>query len=153
MLGIFQPVHYEDVLVVRVRELAPKEVWSNATTRSTSSKRMLDANRVKILKFFSHLARRAGETPWRPSPDPKENRWIQGRRPGRPGALGRYTRLLRAALTATSTPWAPWYMVPADDKKARDYYIARTVVDTLDGLGLKYPKASKEVLKLKRKLK
>ena len=41
----------------------------------------------------------------------------------------------------------------ADDKKARDDYIARTVVDTLEGLGLKYPKASKEVLKLKRKLK
>ena len=52
-----------------------------------------------------------------------------------------------------STPWAPWYVVPADDKKARNYFIARTVVETLEGLGLQYPKADREVLKLKRKLK
>ena len=64
-----------------------------------------------------------------------------------------YTKAYRDALRLCSTPWAPWYVVPANDKKARNYYIARTVVDTLEGMGLRYPKADKEILKLKKKLK
>ena len=64
-----------------------------------------------------------------------------------------YTNAYRDALRLCSTPWAPWYVVPGDDNKARNYLIARTVVDTLEGLGLKYPKADRDVLKLKRKLK
>jgi len=154
MLGIFNRSHYEDVLVVRVRELAPKEVWSKRYDQINEFEQMLDANRVKILKFFLHISRDEQAKRMRDRlSDPTENWKFRAGDLEDRALWDEYTKAYRDALRLCSTPWAPWYMVPADDKKARDYYIARTVVDTLDGLGLKYPKASKEVLKLKRKLK
>ena len=154
ILGIFNRSHYEDVLVVRVRELAPKEVWSKRYDQINEFERMLDDNRVKILKFFLHISRdEQGKRMRDRLSDPTENWKFRAGDLEDRALWDEYTKAYRDAVRLCSTPWAPWYVVPADDKKARDYYIARTVVDTLDGLGLKFPKANKEVLKLKRKLK
>src|SRR5215210_7978003 len=57
-----------------------------------------------------------------------------------------YTAAYRDAMRRCSTRWAPWYVVPADDKKVRNYLIARTVADTLRSLDLRWPKADPEVL-------
>ena len=154
MVGIFNRSHYEDVLVVRVKNIVPKAVWSKRYDEINEFERMLDNNRVKILKFFLHVSRdeQLKRLKDRLS-DPTEN-WKF-----RVGDLvdrklwDDYTKAYRDALRQCSTPWAPWYVVPANDKKARNYLIARTVVETLDNLGLKYPVADKEVLKLRRKLK
>jgi PPK2 family polyphosphate:nucleotide phosphotransferase len=154
LIGIFNRSHYEDVLVVRVKELVPKEVWSKRYDQINEFEHMLDHNRVKIIKFFLHVSRDEQAKRLRDRlSDPKAN-WKF-----RVGDLDdrelwdEYTKAYRDALRLCSTPWAPWYLVPADDKKARNYYIARTVVDTLEGLGLKYPKADRKVLKMRRTLK
>jgi polyphosphate kinase 2 (PPK2 family) len=57
MVGIFNRSHYEDVLVVRVKNIVPKPVWSKRYDEINEFERMLDDNRVKILKFFLHVSR------------------------------------------------------------------------------------------------
>jgi polyphosphate kinase 2 (PPK2 family) len=59
-----------------------------------------------------------------------------------------YTDAYESALKHTSTKWAPWYVVPADDKDVRDWLVARTIADALDKLDLKYPSADPAVLAL-----
>ena len=152
--GIFNRSHYEDVLVVRVKNLVPKPVWSKRYDQINEFERMLDDNRVKILKFFLHVSRDEQTKRLRDRlSDPKENWKFRAGDLADRELWDEYTKAYRDALRQCSTAWAPWYVVPADDKKARNYLIARTVVETLDNMGLRYPRADREVLKLKRKLK
>jgi PPK2 family polyphosphate:nucleotide phosphotransferase len=154
MLGIFNRSHYEDVLVVRVKDLVPKAVWSKRYDRINEFEQMLDDNRVKIIKFFLNISRDEQAKRMRDRlSDPKKNWKFRAGDLDDRELWDEYTKAYRDALRLCSTPWAPWYVVPADDNKARNYYIARTMVDTLEGLGLRYPKADKAALKLKRKLK
>ena len=60
-----------------------------------------------------------------------------------------YTTAYEDALSTCSTKWAPWYVVPSDDKRARNYLVMKTIVDKLETLELQYPPAPKEVLALK----
>ena len=154
MVGIFNRSHYEDVLVVRVKDIVPKPVWSKRYDQINDFERMLDDNRVKILKFFLNVSpdEQAKRLRDRLSDPTKNWKFRAGDLDDR-DLWDEYTKAYRDALKNCSTPWAPWYVVPADDKKARNYFIARTVVDLLENLGLRYPKADREVLKLKKKLK
>jgi PPK2 family polyphosphate:nucleotide phosphotransferase len=154
MIGIFNRSHYEDVLVVRVKDLVPKPVWSKRYDQINEFERMLDDNRVKILKFFLNISRDEQAERLRDRlSDPTKNWKFRAGDLDDRDLWDEYTKAYRDALKNCSTPWAPWYVVPADDKKARNYLIARTVVDLLDNLGLRYPKADRDVLKLKKKLK
>lgn len=150
MIGIFNRSHYEDVLVERVRGMAPKQVWLNRYRQINDFERMLVENHVVILKFFLHVSRdeQRRRLMARLS-DPTKN-WkfdagdLEDRR-----HWHRYTAAYRDALRRCSTPWAPWYFVPADDKKVRNWLIAGQIVKTLEGLKLRYPKGDPEILKLK----
>jgi PPK2 family polyphosphate:nucleotide phosphotransferase len=154
MIGIFNRSHYEDVLVVRVKDLVPKAVWSKRYDQINEFERMLDDNRVKIIKFFLNVSRDEQAKRLRDRlSDPKKNWKFRAGDLDDRDLWDEYTKAYRDALRLCSTPHAPWYVVPADDNKTRNYYVARTMVDTLDGLGLRYPKADREARKLKRKLK
>lgn len=154
MIGIFNRSHYEDVLVVRVKDLVPKPVWSKRYDQINEFERMLDDNRVKILKFFLNISRDEQAERLRDRlSDPTKNWKFRAGDLDDRDLWDEYTKAYRDALKNCSTPWAPWYVVPADDKRARNYLIARTVVDLLENLGLRYPKVDRDVLKLKKKLK
>jgi len=154
MLGIFNRSHYEDVLVVRVKNIVPKQVWSKRYDQINEFEHMLDDNRVKVLKFFLHISREEQTKRLRDRlSDPTKNWKFRAGDLDDRDLWDDYTKAYRDAIRQCSTPWAPWYVVPADDKKARNYLIARTMVETLDNLGLRYPKADPDVLKLRRKLK
>jgi PPK2 family polyphosphate:nucleotide phosphotransferase len=154
MVGIFNRSHYEDVLVVRVKDLVPKPIWSKRYDQINEFEQLLDENRVKVLKFFLHISREEQTRRLRDRlSDPRKNWKFRAGDLDDRDLWDEYTKAYRDALRQCSTPWAPWYVVPADDKKARNYFIAKTVVETLEGLGLRYPKADREVLKLRRKLK
>ena len=154
MIGIFNRSHYEDVLVVRVKNIVPKQVWSRRYEQINEFEHMLDDNRVKVLKFFLHVSRDEQTKRLRDRlSDPAKNWKFRAGDLDDRNLWGDYTKAYRDAIRQCSTPWAPWYVVPADDKKARNYLIARTMVETLDNLGLRFPKADPDVLKLRRKLK
>jgi PPK2 family polyphosphate:nucleotide phosphotransferase len=149
-IGIFNRSHYEDVIAVRVKRLAPTSVWRARYEQINNFEKMLSANGVTILKFFLHISRAEQKARLIDRlEDPTEN-WkfrsgdLDDRR-----RWGAFTSAYRDALTRCSTKWAPWYVVPADSKTARNYLITRTLNETLQRLRLRYPQAAPEVLRLK----
>jgi PPK2 family polyphosphate:nucleotide phosphotransferase len=146
MIGIFNRSHYEDVLVDRVRLGMPKRVYTARYDQINDFERMLSANGTVILKFFLHVSRAEQRTRLqeRLKDETKNWKFNAGDLDDRARWSG-YTAAYRDMFLACSTKWAPWYLVPADDKQFRNWLIARRIADTLDGLGLRYPGASDEV--------
>jgi PPK2 family polyphosphate:nucleotide phosphotransferase len=141
MMAIFNRSHYEDVLVVRVHELVPEAVWSARYEQINDFEKMLVGNGTVILKFFLHVSR--GEQTKRLRErveDPSKNWKFSAGDLDERALWDKYTEAYRDALRKCSTEWAPWYVVPADSNKARNYLIARRIVDTLEALDLEYPK-------------
>jgi len=131
-VAIFNRSHYEDVLVVRVHDLVPPEVWQRRYEMINSFERLLADNNTIILKFFLHISKQeqkkrllARETDplkaWKISDsDWKERDYWDD-----------YQSAYEVVLNRCSAPHAPWYVVPADRKWFRDYAIAHTIVETL----------------------
>ncbi len=149
MIGIFNRSHYEDVLVVRVKELVPREVWAQRFDQINAFEKHLSQNNVIILKFFLHISREEQAERFRERlADPTKNwKFREGDLKDR-ALWDDYTKAYRDALQKCSTPWAPWYVVPANHKSTRNLMITETINARLRALKLKYPRVSSEVLKL-----
>ncbi|MCB1054281.1 MAG: polyphosphate kinase 2 family protein [Acidobacteria bacterium] len=141
MIGIFNRSHYEDVLVVRVRKLAPEEVWRARYEQINQFEKLLSDNGVAVVKLFLHIspeeqAERLRERQTRPDKQWKFN----------PGDLEDralwhdFQTAYEDALTLCNTAWAPWYVVPADRKWFRNLAVSRILLDVFEGLELAFPK-------------
>lgn len=153
VIGIFNRSHYEDVLIVRVRKLVAETVWSRRYSHINDFERMLTDSGVTILKFFLHISKKEQKERLEERlKDPSKN-WKFN-----PGDLEEralwddYTEAYRDMLARCSTEWAPWFMVPADKKTARDVMVAEVVVRTLEKLDPQFPRANPEVLKLVKEI-
>ncbi|MGV3707368.1 MAG: PPK2 family polyphosphate kinase [Gemmatimonas sp.] len=146
MIGVFNRSHYEDVLVVRVRGLATKAVWKERYEQINNFEAMLAANDVVIRKCFLHVSR--DEQKERLSErlaDPQKNwKFRLGDLDDR-NLWDDYTAAYEDALSKCSTKHAPWYVVPADSKAVRNYLVTRLMVETLEGMDLRYPAMAPEV--------
>lgn len=142
MIGIFNRSHYEDILVPRVRGLLPKKRWRARYEQVNEFERMLDAEGVVILKFMLHISRDEQKRRFedRISDSAKHWKFRVGDLEDR-AIWGDFTKAYRGILEHTSTQWAPWYVVPADDKDVRDLLIARTIASTMKSLRLRFPKS------------
>ncbi len=147
MFGIFNRSHYEDVVVTRVNGIVPKAVWKSRYEQINEFETTLSDSGVRILKFFLHISRTEQKERLQKRLTNPEKNWKFN-----PGDLAErkkwsaYTTAYRDAIRRCNTRWAPWYVVPADDKKVRNYLIALTVADTLDSLKLRWPKADRDVI-------
>ena len=140
VIGIHNRSHYEAVTVERVKNLAPKHVWSKRYDHINAFERMLADEGVTIVKFFLHISmeeqKRRLEKRLR---DPHKN-WKFD-----PGDLeerkhwDEYQEAFDDMLEKCSTEWAPWYVVPADRKWFRNYVLAETIVHTMEALDMQYP--------------
>jgi polyphosphate kinase 2 (PPK2 family) len=93
-----------------------------------------------ILKYFLHVSREEQTERLRERVENKAKNWkFSAGDLDERNLWDRYTEAYRDALRRCSTEWAPRYVVPADSNKARNYLIARRIVETLEGLGLEYP--------------
>jgi PPK2 family polyphosphate:nucleotide phosphotransferase len=152
MIGIFNRSHYEDILVPRVHGTVPKKVWSARYEQINEFERMLAANHVVIIKFMLHISRDEQRERLIERLTNKKKNWKF-----RAGDLDDraqwddFTDAYRGILSRTSTKHAPWYIVPADDKKVRDYLVARTIADTMKRLRLRYPPPDPSVVGLEVK--
>lgn len=141
MMGIFNRSHYEDVLVVRVHDMVPKTTWSKRYDHINAFEKMLTENGTVILKFFLHVSRDEQKERLRERVEDETKNWkFNAGDLDERNLWDKYTEAYRDALAKCSTKWAPWYVVPADSNKARNYLIARRIVETLQGLELEYPK-------------
>ena len=153
MMGVFNRSHYEDVLVVRVHNFVPKEVWSQRYDQINDFERMLTENGVVILKFFLHVSRDEQKKRMvERIEDPTKNWKFKAGDLDERKLWDKYTAAYREALKKCSTQSAPWYVVPADKNKARNYLIAKRIVATLDSLNLEYPKPKTDLKQYEKDL-
>lgn len=148
VIGVFNRSHYEDVLVARVRGLAPPDAWKPRFRQIADFERMLVENDTIIVKCFLHISRDEQKARLQERLDDPRKNWkfrlgdLEDR-----AHWDEYTTAYRDVLAKTSTPLAPWYVVPSDDKRVRNYFIARLLVDTLSALELSYPRMDPAVAK------
>ncbi len=140
MIAVFNRSHYEDVLITRVQELVPRQVWEARFDHINAFEQLLAESGTRILKFFLHISRaeqkerldKRLERPdkhWKFDPHDLEDRarWDD------------YQAAYGEALSRTSTDAAPWYVVPADRRWYRDIVVARAIADTLEEMDPQWP--------------
>ena len=140
-IGIFNRSHYEDVVAVRVRKLAPEEVWRPRYEQICSFERLLTEEGTAVVKVFLHLSRDEQRRRLQERIDDPEKRWNF-----RVGDLDDralwddFAAAYEDALHQTSTDWAPWHVVPADHNWSRNLAVAEILVAALERLDPKLPK-------------
>jgi PPK2 family polyphosphate:nucleotide phosphotransferase len=152
MIGIFNRSHYEDVLVVRVHNLVPKKVWKQRYEQINSFEQMLTENHVKILKFFLHISpdeqkKRLEER----LTDPRKFWKISKADLTERRFWNQYTEAYEDALSRCSTDWAPWFIIPANEKWFRNLAISRIILETMEDFNMAIPKPSVDIAQLKRR--
>ncbi|MHB0874834.1 MAG: polyphosphate kinase 2 family protein [Anaerolineae bacterium] len=142
VIGIFNRSHYEDVLVVRVHDLVPKDVWKQRYEQINEFEHYLSENGVAIIKFFLHISKEEQKRRLQARLDDREKLWkfSAGDLPERE-RWDEYQEAYEDAINRTSTEWAPWYVVPADHKWYRNVVVSRIVVRTLKGLDMHFPES------------
>jgi len=143
MIVIFNRSHYEDVLVVRVKDLVPEKRWRARYEHINSFERLLRDEGTTILKFFLHVSKdyqkqrlqQRLDRPdkwWKfePADLTERQRWDE------------YQAAYDDMLSRCSTEYAPWYVIPAEKRWYRNWLISSVLVDTLEGLNMSYPKAT-----------
>jgi PPK2 family polyphosphate:nucleotide phosphotransferase len=137
---IFNRSHYEDVLVVRVHNLAPKKVWSRRYDHINAFERLLAEEGTTILKFYLHIDLDEQKERFQARLDEPEKRWKFN-----PGDLEDrklwpdYMEAYEDVLSKTSTDWAPWYIVPANRKWYRNLVVGSAVIEALKELDMRHP--------------
>jgi PPK2 family polyphosphate:nucleotide phosphotransferase len=145
-IAIFDRSHYEDVLIVRVRGLVPAARWKARYTHIKAFEKMLADEGTVIRKFFLHISKEEQAERLQARLDDPTKRWKFRR-----GDLAErarwddYQAAYEEAIRRTATPSAPWIVVPADRKWHRDLVICRTIVETLEGLDLRYPEPEEDL--------
>jgi PPK2 family polyphosphate:nucleotide phosphotransferase len=139
-IGIFNRSHYEDVLVVRVHNLVPEEVWQQRYEQINHFEKLLTDTGTTILKFFLHMSKEEQKERFEARlQDPKKNwKFSMGDVEER-GYWDDYKRAFEDALSKCSTPWAPWYVVPANRKWYRNIVVSQIIIETLEKLEMRFP--------------
>lgn len=131
-LGVFNRSHYEDVLVVRVRELAPEDVWKRHYEEINNFEQLLAANGTIILKFFLHISAEEQKERLLAREQDKDKAWKVSASDWENRAYwDKYQAAYEDMLNKCSKPWAPWYIVSANHKWFRNLAIAHTLVEEL----------------------
>ncbi len=156
-IGIFNRSHYEEVLIVRVHPeilrsqglpdslLDEKTVWKDRYRSIIDHENHLHRNGTRILKFFLHLSWEEQRKRFKDRIDEPDKNWkfsladIEERT-----FWKQYLLAYEACLSATSTTNAPWYVVPADDKKNTRLIISQIILDTFKSLNMQYPETSEK---------
>jgi len=143
---IFNRSHYEDVLVVRVRELAPKAVWKARYEQIVRFEELLAESGTLVLKFFLHISRDEQKERLEDRLNDPEKRWkfrkgdLDDRR-----LWDDYQRAYEDALEKTSRDRAPWYVVPANKKWYRNLVVATSLVEALESLKIEQPQPAEDL--------
>jgi len=141
-VAIFNRSHYEDVLVVRVHHLQPKDEWSDAFEQINDFEELLyRQNRTHTIKFFLHISKEEQLERFKQRLDDPARNWKISESDYKERELwDRYRNAYEDVLAKTSTKHAPWYVIPSNHKWFRNLAVSRIVVDTMKELGMQLPK-------------
>jgi len=139
-IGVFDRSHYEDVLIVRVEGLVPKERWQRRFDHINAFEQMLVEEGTTIVKLFLHISADEQRERLQARLDTPEKRWkFKASDLDTRARWDDYEEAFSDALSRTSTERAPWHVIPADKKWYRDWAIATIMVDTLERMDLRWP--------------
>jgi PPK2 family polyphosphate:nucleotide phosphotransferase len=155
-IGIFNRSYYEEVLVVRVhpevlaneklpRKLVTKDIWEERYEDINNFERYLTRNGIVVVKFFLNVSKKEQKRRFMERLDTPEKNWkfspsdVKERQ-----CWDDYQRAFEAAIRATASEYAPWYVVPADHKWFTRLVVSHVLVDELKAMKLEYPKLSGE---------
>ena len=139
-IGVFNRSHYEDIVAVRMHRIAPEEVWRRRYEHLRAFERVLVDEGTTVLKVFLNVSKDEQRTRFQERIDDPEKRWKFRRDDLK--VRERYDEWVAAwdeAVTETSTPWAPWYVVPADRNWVKALVVAELVAGTLEQLDPQLP--------------
>jgi PPK2 family polyphosphate:nucleotide phosphotransferase len=142
VIGVFNRSHYEEVLVVRVKGLAPSSVWRKRFRHINEFERMLADEGTTIIKCFLNVSKAEQARRFQDRLDDPTKRWKF-----REGDLAdrklwaKFNQAYEDAIRKTSTDYAPWYVVPADHNWVRNLAVAKILLHSLEKLDPRYPAA------------
>ncbi len=142
-MAVFNRSHYEDVLIVRVNELVPKEQWKARYEHINAFERVLADEGTIILKFYLHISSDYQKKRLQRRLDNPKKHWKFN-----PGDLkvrqqwDEYMQAYEDAITRCSTDCAPWYIIPAERRWFRNLLVTSVLVETLESLDMHFPKAN-----------
>lgn len=152
-IGIFNRSYYEDVLVVRVHPkmlhaqglpadlIDTKSLWKDRYLSITNQEEHLHRNATTIVKIFLHLSREEQRKRFLDRIDDPEKNWKFSTSDNHEREYWhQYEEAYEECLSATSTQYAPWHIVPADDKENARVIVSQIIIEALEGLNMAYPK-------------
>jgi PPK2 family polyphosphate:nucleotide phosphotransferase len=163
-IGIFNRSYYEEVLVVRIHEqilasqklpgsLVTKNIWQERFEDIRRFERYLTRNGVVVVKFFLNLSRKEQKKRFLERLDDSKKNWKFSMADVKERAYWKdYRAAYEDMIRNTTEKYAPWYVVPADNKWYTRLIVAAAIIDALDGLNLRFPDADKEVKKELQKI-
>ena len=151
-VAIFNRSHYEDVLVVRVHNLAPRAVWSKRYELINDFEKILAQNGTRILKFYLHISPEEQLERFRQRLDDKSKHWkisesdyLERER------WPQYVEAYEDVLMRTSTKRAPWYVIPANHKWFRNLAVSQIITRTIEDMGLELPPTHVDIADIRRR--
>jgi len=142
-LVVFNRSHYEDVLVTRVRGWINKTTCKQRYQHIQAFERMLSDEGIAIIKCYLHISKQEQKQRLQARMDDPDKHWKLQASDFEDRRLWKdFIKAYEDAMIATSSDYAPWYVIPADSKIYRDYFLMTLLVETLEGLKIKPPAAS-----------
>lgn len=149
-ITIFNRSHYEDVIVSRVHNLVAKQnlpdemktekIWDERYEQIREYEKYLHQNGIEVLKFFLHLSKEEQRVRLLARIDePKKNWKFSSADIAERGYWNEYQRTYEKAINETSTKYAPWYIIPADQKWFARYLVSQIIVEKFEALDPKFP--------------
>ncbi len=150
-IGIFNRSYYEEVLAVRIHpeflakqhlpgRLVTKRIWRERYESIADLERHLARNGTVVLKFFLNVSRKEQKRRFLERLDMPEKNWKFSEADARERQLWKqYMEAYEDAIRATAAPWAPWYVVPADNKWFTRLVVAGAIIHAMEQLDLHYP--------------
>lgn len=157
-IGIFNRSYYEEVLVVRVHEqllrnqklpeeLVTKDIWDERLKDIHNFENYLNRNGTLVCKFFLNVSAREQKKRFLERIDNPDKNWKFSASDAKERKYWKeYMNAYEELIKNTATKESPWYVVPADNKAFARIVVASAIINTLDSIGLEYPKVSKEKL-------
>lgn len=139
-IRVFNRSHYEDVLIVRVKNFVPKARWKRRYEHINDFERLLADEGTTIRKFYLHISPEYQKERFKRRLDRPDKHWKFNPADLKERALWPdYQLAFEDALSKCSKADAPWYVVPAERRWFRNLLVARVIVEALEGLSMAYP--------------
>src|SRR6266540_3977167 len=140
-IGVFNRSHYEDIIEPRVWNLVPKSVYMQRYDDIIQFEKYLSDNKIRILKYFLHISKQEQKKRLLARLSHPSKRWkVNEEDFEKRKKWTKYMQAYEDVICRCSTKWAPWYIIPSNNKFFRNWVIAKILVETLRERKIKYPK-------------